>query len=1087
MKLNERAEPTGVERMGVHLFEAGTEGLIEKGMDASRAAKRRAARQARKQYRCRCLRKRRLLRWLQELGLMPPGDVSSGQARNELLGRVDAELRAKWEPPGTDHRLRQLLPYRLRAAGLKEKLEPYELGRALYHLAQRRGYQSNRKQVADETDVDAGSSPDEAEHKKQKKTKKPRPGSVGEVQAGIDDLRRRMSGAGCTTLAGYFATLDPTGKLHERIRAQWTPRELYRLEFERLWEEQAKHHPSLNSTAAPRPSHRIKHPPGRGQPSRSAGSPVPPPCPLSKQRTYREEVGRALFFQRPLRSAAGLVGRCSLTNSRCAPKAHPLFQRFRILQQVNNLRVQLPGGAERDLTQEERSRLTEALGTRREVAFSTLKTKKWFGKGASFNLERGKQKKLVGNITEARCRAVFGADRWAAVSETDRAAVVHDLIVWVKPAALARRGQSKWGLSPQQAVRFGNCVLEQGYAAHSVQAYGRLVKRMEIGAPYMTAVVDEFQKRDVGVHELLPAVLHRDSVGDPRNPTVLRALTELRKLVNAIVRRYGKPEWIRLELARDLKRSRKARERMSEEMRARESAKNKARAEILRRAGIAGKDGDVEKYLLAEECGFVCPYTGKQMDKDRLTDILGNPEFEVEHIWPRSKCLDNGFLNKTLCHVNANRTKRNLIPHEAYGEERLREIVARVAHWPDSAGKRIKLSRFLATQIPPEHRPEAHLAETRKVSALTAEYLGRLYGGVHGTDGRQRIWVTTGILTSQVREMWRLNALLSKRDVKDRDDHRHHAIDALVVALTDGDTIGQLQQATAEAERLRRRGLPEQDPPWDSFFEQASERVAAINVSFRQTRRVRGALHDETLYAHPRPGESHPRVRKELSKLTEKDAARIIDPRARAAVAGAIRAQGFKPKGTAKAYTEFAERDTHPPLGAGWVHKVRVRSGKKGKLRPIGPGCARDVMLGANHHIVIRDAGPAVGTGAGEWKESATTLMEAHRRAGAGEAVVHRADKGSERFLFSLAPGEFILMDTPEDPSKRALYRITNISEGQSEARLHTDGRPVTALRADKKSGKKDERLRIHGEKLQRLNAQKVNVTYLGEIQNAGG
>lgn len=1086
--MDDREEPSGIERLGVHLFEAGTEGAIERGMDASRAAKRRQAKQARKQYRRRCLRKRRLLLWLQEMGLTPPGDVGSGAARNALLQRIDADIRKRWEPAGTAHRVHQLLPYRLRAEGLKRRLEPEEVGRALYHLAQRRGFLSNRRQLAEEAPGAASGSVDESARKRRSR-RAAAPGSTGEVETAIDDLKRRMEVAGCATLAEYFTTLDPTGKIGERIRSQWTPRDLYLQEFDRLWDEQAKYHPIMSAMAPSRSSVRIRHRTCKDAPSVEApGGDTPLPLKSIRARTYREEVQRAIFYQRPLKGVARLVGKCSLVRkAKRAPRAHPIFQRFRILQQVNNLRVRFTDGTERNLSDKERARLIALLESQATVGFSKLRTKKWFGKDAQFNLERGSQKELEGNITDARCRSIFGAERWRNMSDAERGEVVNDLIVWIKPKTLAERGRLKWGLADPDAVRFGNCVLEAGYAAHSVVAYERLVARMAGGAPYMTALTEEFKRSSIVLEDLLAPFL--PAMGDPRNPTVTRALTELRKLVNSIVRRYGKPAWIRLELARDLKRPRKARERLSEEMRARESSKNNAREEILKKIGIV-RSGDVERYLLAEECGFICPYTGKTMDRLRLSDIIGSPEFEVEHIWPRSKCLDNSLLNKTLCHVTANRAKRNLIPFEAYGGQPAKwcQILDRVRAWPDSAGRRIKLARFLAEAIPPEHRPASHLAETRKISALTAEYLGRLYGGLNGTDGRQRIWVTTGILTKQLRDMWGLNSLLSVRNLKERDDHRHHAIDALVVALTNNDTIRLLQTATAESERTDRRAVPQQDDPWPGFFEEARQRKDAINVSYRQSRAVRGALHEETLYVPLRAGELKPRLRKELGKLTPNDIPRIVDTRARLAVSAAIESLRLKPKGASKAYTDFAERSLHPSLTSDqpqWVHKVQVRTEKKITLRSIGSGDReRHVKLGANHHLAILERTTEDGI---VWEERVFSLMDCHRRNGRGERVDRTEYGDGRRLLFTLAPGEYIEMDVAEGSEERALYRVTNISEGQSEVRLHTDGRPATLLRADKKSGKKDERVRIPASKLQRLNARKVAVTHLGEIRNAGG
>lgn len=658
---------------------------------------------------------------------MPSGDVNTPEGRDALLKSLDRELRLKREPVATtDHRNRQLLPYRLRAAALDARLEPYELGRALYHLAQRRGYLSNRKQQAADAASDSaggtGGSDDDA--------------SV--VRKEIVELERQMRGAGCKTLAEYFSKLDPAGTIGQRLRGRWTAREMFLEEFNRICDCQAKHHAALTDEA-------------------------------------RDRLRRAIFFQRPLQSASNLIGKCTLIpGKRRAPLAHRVSQRFRLLQQVNNLNIELPDYSQRGLSRDERDRLIAALQQSGDITFAKLKTKAWFGlpKGSTFNLERGGEKRLVGNRTDAKCRAVFGEERWEAMSEEERDAVVNDLIVFEKPAALAKRGQSHWGLTPDKAVDFGDCILEPGFASHCLDALRVLVSRMEDGTPYATARKEEFgQSDDSGtIVDLLPPA--EEALGDLRNPAVTRALTELRKLTNAIVRHYGKPAWIRLELARDLKQARKHRERLSREMRAQEDRREVARGRILAEAGIASVSrDDLERVLLADECGWICPYTGRAFG---MSDIVGrSPQVDVEHVWPLSRSLDNSFLNKTLCFVDENRNvKKNRTPFEAYSgmPERWSQIIDRVRRFRGDAA-RIKLERFMAPVIP-DGFAQRHLAETRKIGAASAAYLGLLYGGEIDAERRRRVFVTTGGLTAHLRREWHLNGLLDEGDAPFGVDRR---------------------------------------------------------------------------------------------------------------------------------------------------------------------------------------------------------------------------------------------------------------------------------------------------------------------------
>lgn len=1020
--------PRTLLRTGVHLFESGTEGDVQSGRDQSRAGPRRMARGMRRQYWRRARRKRKLLRLLQGLGLMPSGEVSTPEGVDALLKSLDAELRAKWEA-GADHRARQLLPYVLRARGIEGRLEPYEVGRALYHLAQRRGFLSNRR--------DAGGDDEDA----------------GAVRAGIIELERLMGASGGSpTLGAFFASLDPTDPEQRRIRGRWTARDMYAAEFERLWAEQARHHPSMTAEA-------------------------------------KRAVHNAIFFQRPLKSAAHLVGECELERGEKRAKVGlRIAQRFRMLQRLNDLEIILPDLSRRPLSDEERAKVLTALQREGDISFTKLRQKQYLGlpKGSTFNLESTGDK-LPGHRTDAKLRAVFG-DRFDQLSEDERDAVVMDLISFEKPSALARRGKAVWGLDDEQAAALGELLLEQGYAAHSVRALQRLVEAMEDGTQYATARKRLYPGSMIATtaHDLLPPVDVFKK--DVRNPGVTRSLSEMRKVVNAIIRRYGKPELIRVELSRDLKRSRKMRERMSRENREQERRRDRAKEELLRKTALRQpRRSDVERLLLAEECGWICPYTGRPFG---MEDLFGHhPRLDVEHIWPLPRSLDDSFLNKTLCWHEENRSrKRNRTPFEAYAHgdpEAWAQMLDRVRRFTGDAA-RIKLERFKAEAIP-EGFAERHLAETRHTSALAAEYLGTLYGGRVDAEHRQRVFVTTGGLTAHLRREWALDGVLSFKDEKDRADHRHHAIDAVVIALTDPGAVAALQRAAERASETGRRLFAPVELPWKGFVEDVRASVEAINVSHRQSRRVSGKLHAETLYSRAirgQNGAAERRVRKELHKLTVGDVERIADPAVREVVKARLAELGQEP---AKA---FIDPTNHPRMrtkAGGWVpiHKVRVVV--KDKPWRVGSGPReRHVTAtpGSNHHLAIWERQTSRGP---VWEEEAVGLLECYHRRGRGEPIVNRADKDGRRLVFTLAPGEFIEMDVAEGSGQRSLYRVTNISDGQSEVRLHSDGRPVTLLRADKKSGRKDERVRIPASKLQRLNARKVAVTYLGEIRNAGG
>lgn len=357
--------PVGLVDTGVRIFEAGVEGGIEQGKDSSRGAKRRQARQPRRQQWRRQNRKRKVFALLQRLGLLPPSMGNGPLDRKALLDELDATLREK-HLREADLLAHHKLPYLLRAMAAESPVPDYELGRALYHLAQRRGYLSNRKGDADDDE------------------------EKGKVATGIADNEAAAEGK---TLGQFFARdvdvfdlrlesatqrIDPkTG----RIRRRYLGRHQYHEEFNTIRAAQQRDpaaHPQLTDAAW-------------------------------------DDLYNAIYFQRPLKSQKHLIGRCTLEpKRRRCPEVLPVFQEFRILQAVNHLRVRMPNYAERELNEEERTRLIEALQTVGEMSLkSTAKKAAGLPKGEEFTLEEWEDK-LVGHRTNQKMIGSFG-DRWLTV------------------------------------------------------------------------------------------------------------------------------------------------------------------------------------------------------------------------------------------------------------------------------------------------------------------------------------------------------------------------------------------------------------------------------------------------------------------------------------------------------------------------------------------------------------------------------------------------------------------------------------------------------------------------------------------------
>ena len=1016
-------EPAQLVRAGARVFEAGMEGNMQSGQEESRNLKRRQMRLQRRQTWRRARRLKKIFNLLQRYGLLPAGDTSTPEERQDLINELDKTIRASdWfkakaasgkfpEPP-------QTLPYILRAAALDESLEPFYTGRALYHLAQRRGYKSNRKAPP-------------------KKDEKP-----GEVEKGIGEIVEGMARSGLRTLGEYLASLDPFVR---RIRQRWTSRRMYEDEFRLVWEKQATYRPDE----------------------------------LTSER--RKELRAAIFFQRRLWFPQSLVGTCSLEPEEPrAPKHSYLAQRFRMLDSVNNLKLD-NGMTERDLTPEERAKLVQELELHGDLTFPHVRNKLLkLPKGSIFTIERGGEKTLRGNRTTSKFYKVFG-ERWLEMSAIEHDQVLQDVLSIENTAALERRGLNHWKLDPDAAKRFAEIKPEPDYFNWSAKAMRKLLPLLETGTASAEArrelYPEAFEARPS--LPLLPALQSRDArqaTGEIRNPAVMRSLTELRKVVNGIIRRHGKPVEIRIELARDLKRSREDRKRLSDRMRDNEKARENAKKQILQAEGNPHpRRDDVLKALLWEECSGICPYTGKPIP---FKNLFGEaPQFDIEHIIPRERCFDDSFNNLTLCESNENRhVKGGRTPWEAYGNtERWEEILDRVGRFHSQAAH-AKLRRFQMTETTAAEFVDKFLArqlnDTRYASRLAAKYAAMLYGGLSDDLHQRRVHVTSGEVTAKLRNAWKLNGILNDGPTTDggearktREDHRHHAVDAVAIALTRDSTIQGLSRVATIARERAQRKLGSLEGPWPNFVDSIRAEIDKIVVSHRVSKKVSGALHEETIYSRPMGEKGEVRVRKPLVSLTKPEVEKIADQGVRKLVQQKLEELGgIEPK------KAFSDTENLPRFPSSGVVIKNARITKPEMPTVLGQGRARrHVISGNNHHVEIYAELDGKGKEK-QWGGEVVPMLDAYQRLKAGKPIVQRDHGPLVEFKFSLAKGDTV--ELQGDDGQKSLWVVRKIGSQVSLIPIN-DARRIEKYFSP----------RING--LFKRHARKVVVSPIGEVAEA--
>jgi len=999
---------------GVRIFSPGTTGDIDSGKDESNATQRRSARQNRRQLRRRRGRKKKLFLLLQQNGLFPPGESQDAQMRHFIIMALDNELKQKLKNIGrkkVDH----LLPYLLRKKGLDEELSLFEFGRALYHLGQRRGFLSNRKQQKDS--------------------------DTGKVLAEIDTLQDRIQESGHRTLGEYLASLDPE---KTRIRERYTHRRMYVEEFDCIWKTQAKYYPEI----------------------------------LTEE--LREQIHYALFFQRKLRNQKHLVGNCELeVGKKRIAKSHLLFQRFRYWQKINDLTgINEETGEVYNLTPDQKQQLAHYFENKGDLTFNKTARMLKLPAVTKFNLA-AIEKKLQGNKTAAGMRKIFGK-RWDEFSYEQQDQAVADIQSYEKNDALKKRAKKYWNLDSEHADAFAAMTLENGYGNFSQKAIGKLLPLLEQGIPLQQAIAKLYPDRlKMPVQEFLPPV--KDVYSELNNPVVIRSLSQLRCVVNQLIKKYGKPATIRIELARSLKAGKKTRQERTKRNKQNRKKRKEARAAIILEKELGFGENPpnwaIEKYLLAQECNWICPYTGKEIGG--LVSLLG-PEspFQVEHIIPRSRSMDNTYLNKTLCHHEFNiHIKKNKTPWELFhgDPDTYDQVLQRVRRFTGDA-RSAKLRRF--TMKPEEVEEqydqfcERQLRDTAYASRLSADYVACLYGGRSDGQGRLRVQVSAGQLTSILRAAWELNRILGA-PYKSRDNHRHHAIDAIVTACAHPGFVQKIGKAF-QSDSRGRLDLAAIEKPWPGFYENARQQVLALFISHAVRAPVNGQIHKETNYGRLRSILVNGRkkevtfYRKPVIGLNKGEVSRIVDNRIRRVVEEKINEVGS---------AEKISKDDLPRLSPQGPVIKKVRIWNTIPLQSIGKDFRkRQVELGENHHIEIFEVLDNKGK-VKKWSGKVVSLHEAMQRKRQNLPIVNRNHGANTRFLFSFVKGDCLKCTFGQRERIFIIRAFSTESSGVTRIRF-TDASDARKMKDIPSENNK----RVTINKLKGMKCQKIIINPLGEL-----
>jgi CRISPR-associated endonuclease Csn1 len=834
LRLNADDEPCAVIKAGSRIFSDG-----RNPKDGSSLAVTRREARAMRRRRDRLLkRKARMMKTLIAHGFFP----------NDVWERKQLET---------------LNPYVLRAKGLDAALTPAEFGRALFHINQRRGFKSNRK--TDKADNDSGALktaintlrqaiaayPLGADGKPMKteqfhllawvdrgleETKNDKPRTVGE-------LLHRRDAAGQTVRARYHqdkTTKDDGKSKIDKYYDLYIDRAMIEAEFDALWAKQS----ALNSSAF--------------------------------TETARLELKDCLLHQRPLKPVK--PGRCTLMpDEERAPLALPSQQRFRIYQELSNLRILGEGLQEQALTLAQRNALVYALETGDKTFKTAIPTLLGLSGTVKFNLADEKRKELKGNATSVRLskKDLFGA-AWTGFSLAKQDAIVWQLVKEENEATLIRWLQDETSVDEARAEKIANVTLPEGYGSLSLAALQRILPAFAAEViTYDKAVLaagfdhhsnisaaasgeilpvlpyyGEYLQRHVGFGTGVVTDTPEKRYGKIANPTVHIGLNQTRLVVNALIKRYGHPSEVIVEVARELKQSQEQRKEMQDQQ-----AKNQKRNDSLRRDAAyvlqispdRVRRADIEKLILWEELSFDiadrrCPYSGKQISMAMALSA----QVETEHILPFSETLDDTLNNKTVALREANRIKGNRTPFQArevfeQAGWSYDDILLRAEHMPRNKRYRFGIDGYERWLREDKGFLARALNDTRHLSRVAREYMALICP--QGTR------VIPGQMTAMLRGRFGLNEVLSLDGAKNRNDHRHHAVDACVIGVTDQGMLRRFAQASASARERQLNRLVEHMPlPWPSYREHVARAVGNIWVSHKPDHSHEGAMHNDTAY-----------------------------------------------------------------------------------------------------------------------------------------------------------------------------------------------------------------------------------------------
>lgn len=911
-------EPNHIENLGVRIFDSAEHPKT----GASLALPRREARGARRRIRRRRHRKERIKNLLEQAGVMSQTDM------NTLFSMTNYEKDV----------------YTLRAEGLERRLQQSEWVRVLIHLAQRRGYRSNST----------------AEASKDKET--------GVLKTALSENEQLMSEKGYRTVGEMFCRdkkfllVNPDGSVWRNTRNSageyhfTVTREMVEQEVRLLFSCQ-----------------------------RSYGNPF-------AQEELENTYAAILFSQRNFDEGPGgtspyqkndLRGLCTFEKDAGelrAFKACYTFEYFKLLQDLNHIRI-LSSEPSRSLTEDERKQLIALAKKSDNLHYGRLRKELALPENVRFNTVRygkedwetaEKKTKFPELQSYHKMRKALDAVQKNQITKfsTEQLDEIAAILSLYKADNKRRDKLTELGLS--EAIIEALLPLSFSKAGHlSLTAMKKLIPYLETGMNYdaaCSAVYGDHRghRNTTRSTKLSYNTLRNEGELDSiTNPVVLRAISQTFKVVNAIIRKYGAPQRIHLELAREMSRNFDDRKKLENKYKEHQAVNERYMAQIEVLKGGRPTGQDLVKFKLFQEQKELCLYSGQKLEAARLFE----PGYvDVDHIIPYSISFDDSYNNKVLVLSAENRQKGNRLPLEymADSPEKANRFITLVQSFIRDHRKRQKLLKKTFSDEEQQEFKARNLVDTQYISSAVYNLLNdhlEFAPSVH----KKKVVAINGAVTAYMRKRFGLQKIREDGDL-------HHAMDAVVIAVTTDRMIQRISNYSKRREWGRKvmgqyvdpetgelltqdafdaKYAPEFPLPWPSFRKElearlstdpwseieglhlpgyeSDEEIKPVFVSRMPRRKVTGAAHEATIRREGRVDDKKVAVVKtaltnlKLDKNNEIEG--YYEPNSDRLLYEALKKQLMRFNGDAK--KAFAE-PFHKPKKDGTpgpvVHKVKIYS-----------------------------------------------------------------------------------------------------------------------------------------------------------------